>query len=1051
MPGLPARGGNSTPYGNMVKLKNMIGATNGYDTLLETPLKISQNMSKVSLWGKWYRGGLPWTEIEPNSVAGNRPNGYNFTKGDTWINAAIAAGLNVVLNLGTYTPDWARSGHGGLGGVLGMISTANPPDTAHETDWQDYVYYTSKRYMALGVRYFEIWNEPNLSNFWKIGPDPVRFATLLKLAYDKVMQAATELGVTAYVITGGLAPASNPNNWRADITYTPNNVNGTADSVMSGGVYYTAVAQGINHPPPNATYWRVGGKRPPYTFMQHVYSALDTAYGAGYRPFDHVGHHPYPPIDAGRAVLLNSQGGGYDWDNNPSSNAFWSGTRELRKVILNNETSVRAKTVKIIATEAGIPSFTYTTPYNTATTPDLALDWPTLDARQREVNLECINVWFNDFRSFVGPFIMFKLRDSQTYANNADPENWGLYRDWGHYDFGIDDKPIINSLKLEGDATYVADANFVFSQSPTAQNATTIPNTIAGIGTLPGPTVVAPPAITIGTLPHAVAGASYSQSVASWVSGGTAPYTWTTTGGLPAGFSLATDGTISSANATAVGTVNVNLRVDAASGGFATASFSFVTDASGARTGVDLARYVGTTTYTSTHYYNTSGAYVVNPLFGTAVDPVANRTAITSNGSTGAVDVCLAMSPDGEMYNSNPGVIMFGIAATRTAGTSYTYINGQTLNTWNLPGTTFRVAANQPPRSFQVGGTYSQNTSAPDTLFALTNATAPVLFFNLDGNASNQNQGTYVSGASNGGFGTVSASPTKYGWYCHGIRLNTCGATTAVVRSDNIRGVASSSGLDSNGVARTESFNFQKLGMLTGTTIPDNVIYESTTTLASQSASGAVWQSQPTTATWYLTINCFDTRHGMGCYQGGHGYIRSGSSFTRCNTAINIEAGGSNSTTSGSWIVVGDSASGEDQVIFNNNSKDIVINNNSGVNATTGLKFLASVHLFDAYGTTSTSAGRSIVFAHDSTDRPIAAESAKVYKFTNHKAITPTQYVVDYQNGSVLGRYTTFVMNGSVSTCRWSGLSAGTNVPLKCTLSEQAAITGVWTRVGVLT
>jgi hypothetical protein len=60
------------------------------------------------------------------------------------------------------------------------------------------------RYSALGVHHWEIWNEPNIVQFWQPRPDPARYAALL-VAASAAIRAADP---AATIITGGLAPAA---------------------------------------------------------------------------------------------------------------------------------------------------------------------------------------------------------------------------------------------------------------------------------------------------------------------------------------------------------------------------------------------------------------------------------------------------------------------------------------------------------------------------------------------------------------------------------------------------------------------------------------------------------------------------------------------------------------------------------------------------------------------------------------------------------------------------------------------------------------------------
>jgi hypothetical protein len=77
--------------------------------------------------------------------------------------------------------------------------------------------------------------------------------------------------------------------------------------------------------------------------------------------------------------------------------------------------------------------------------------------------------------------------------------------------------------------------------------------------------------ISTSTLPNATVGNSYSQSLTA--TGGTAPYTWTTTSGtLPAGLSLSSNGVISGTPTTLSGSTSVTFEVTDSTGATAVAT-----------------------------------------------------------------------------------------------------------------------------------------------------------------------------------------------------------------------------------------------------------------------------------------------------------------------------------------------------------------------------------------------------------------------------------------------------------------------------------------------
>jgi polysaccharide biosynthesis protein PslG len=94
----------------------------------------------------WIRVDMNWFQMEPGRDT------YDWGFMDAVINNARARGLEVFATL-AYTPAWAN----GTGNI------ADPPiDTG---DWYDFVYDTVNRY-KYWVKYWGMWNEPNLESFF---------------------------------------------------------------------------------------------------------------------------------------------------------------------------------------------------------------------------------------------------------------------------------------------------------------------------------------------------------------------------------------------------------------------------------------------------------------------------------------------------------------------------------------------------------------------------------------------------------------------------------------------------------------------------------------------------------------------------------------------------------------------------------------------------------------------------------------------------------------------------------------------------------------------
>jgi polysaccharide biosynthesis protein PslG len=139
----------------------------------------------VVLGVSWVRMDFPWSEIE--SARGV----FTTTGPDAAVRALASRGIQV-LGIIDYAPSWANGGNGQF------YPPTNPADFA------SYASFLVKHFAPMGVHTWEIWNEPNLQEFWATGADPVLYTRILKAAYTAIRAADG----SAMVITGGLAPAA---------------------------------------------------------------------------------------------------------------------------------------------------------------------------------------------------------------------------------------------------------------------------------------------------------------------------------------------------------------------------------------------------------------------------------------------------------------------------------------------------------------------------------------------------------------------------------------------------------------------------------------------------------------------------------------------------------------------------------------------------------------------------------------------------------------------------------------------------------------------------
>ncbi|AMY19963.1 hypothetical protein A3Q40_02595 [Rhodococcus sp. PBTS 1] len=130
---------------------------------------------------------VDWSVVEP--VRGNRDWGVP----DRMVDAITARGM-CVLGIVTYAPEWAR------------VATAVEEEYGRPADprrFAEFAGAAAERYRDR-ISLWEVWNEPNLSTYFKPAPDPVVYALMLRGAH----RAITRANPDAVVVSGGMAPGS---------------------------------------------------------------------------------------------------------------------------------------------------------------------------------------------------------------------------------------------------------------------------------------------------------------------------------------------------------------------------------------------------------------------------------------------------------------------------------------------------------------------------------------------------------------------------------------------------------------------------------------------------------------------------------------------------------------------------------------------------------------------------------------------------------------------------------------------------------------------------
>ena len=159
---------------------------------LDTELSAMKNAGTT-----WLRFDIDWSAVEPTKGQ------QNWAATDRVVDRARLQGLSLV-GIVTYTPAWAR--------VAGATDTHGyPADTA---TFAKFAQQAAQRY-STRISTWEIWNEPNLVQFFRPKPNVDTYASILKAASTSIR--AVQPG--AKILNGGLAPAVDNGSDISPVTY----------------------------------------------------------------------------------------------------------------------------------------------------------------------------------------------------------------------------------------------------------------------------------------------------------------------------------------------------------------------------------------------------------------------------------------------------------------------------------------------------------------------------------------------------------------------------------------------------------------------------------------------------------------------------------------------------------------------------------------------------------------------------------------------------------------------------------------------------------------
>jgi hypothetical protein len=135
---------------------------------------------------KWVRFDVDWSKIQPDSATS-----YDWTDYDRIVQALQANGLHG-LGIIDFTPTWAQST---------ACAGSNRCEPADPAQYAAFAKTVAARYSPDGMHTWEIWNEPNITDFWLPQADTSEYTQMLKLSYQGIKNADP----ASTVLVGGLA------------------------------------------------------------------------------------------------------------------------------------------------------------------------------------------------------------------------------------------------------------------------------------------------------------------------------------------------------------------------------------------------------------------------------------------------------------------------------------------------------------------------------------------------------------------------------------------------------------------------------------------------------------------------------------------------------------------------------------------------------------------------------------------------------------------------------------------------------------------------------
>ncbi len=173
---------------------------------------LNSRMSDISSIGAtWIRIDMSWPIIQPDNA-----NAYDWDMYDRIVHAANVHNLKILAMI-AYTPPWAQEP---LCAKLVITKAAGQKCNPKSPEvFGRFARAAAIRYKGTSIRAWEIWNEPNLSAYWKtvqadgkaVHADPIAYATFANAAAIQIRHNYPE----SVIITGAYRLCMNQSIQRA--------------------------------------------------------------------------------------------------------------------------------------------------------------------------------------------------------------------------------------------------------------------------------------------------------------------------------------------------------------------------------------------------------------------------------------------------------------------------------------------------------------------------------------------------------------------------------------------------------------------------------------------------------------------------------------------------------------------------------------------------------------------------------------------------------------------------------------------------------------------